>query len=210
MDKMISLKENMQHFIEQEKEGTSAKDTLYESALVLRLPKPIEKWIESLRKDISSLMTPMSAIIVTPHITVLYLGKRNISELLVLHDAFADIEPFFSDITLLKFNTFITRGKVINLHLRFKPEAEIKRLHYQALEIYENRDFIPRTKYIRDQYVSHLSIFDGLSIPSGDFRIPGNISIPKSETRVRDLYLQYCDSYFPTIVTNEQKEDNHV
>jgi 2'-5' RNA ligase len=160
-------------------------EALYESALVLGLPGPLAEAVEDLRARLAWEAPAEHQL--TPHLTVLFLGRMPGSRLLELHHVLSGLRPVEAGIGLGGLETFGSGSTVTNLHLRVTGDAAVRALHERALESCRAAGWEPQTRYLGGAYVPHITVFDQVEVPAGSFVLPP--APPAATWRLHDLHL---------------------
>lgn len=144
----------------------------HECAIVLSLDPTLRNSVESARRESS--WAAVAGDQLDPHITLLYCGVRQGSELadiIALARRFSSREVEFR---LSGVGTFRDRrGRITNIHYQVTSE-QVEAFHREVLEAYRLMGMDFRTPYVGSAYVPHISIFDRLtaSLDSPDVRSP--------------------------------------
>ena len=148
-----------------------------EAAFVLLLSSPLHDRILALREACGPLGDP--ELQPAPHVTVLFLGDRTPAQ---VWRAAAAVEPVHAgpmEVTLGSFGFFGAGSLVTNLHCSVEPAAELVALHHGCLHALGAIGEASDSRYVRERYAPHVSVFDGISTGRTDVeRLLPRPSIP--------------------------------
>lgn len=132
-------------------------EMLYESALALHVTPDVADVIHDLRRRIT--VSALAVEQMTPHVTVLFLGRMKGELLLKLHRAFEVVVGSSVEARLMHISTFDLGGDYVNAHIQLQSAALLE-LHEKARQVCARHDWNPQTKYVGSRYVPHLTIYD--------------------------------------------------
>lgn len=159
----------------------------YEAALVFGLPQPVAAAVKCLRIQLA--WEAPGEYQLTPHITVLFLGRIEGARLLDLHRALSWLRPVEIEVKIGGFGTFVSGSKVTNLHLRVLAGTAIRNLHHRALETCRAVGWEPQTPYLGDRYEPHISIFDRVDVEVDRLILPTPPPNIAGTVTLHDLHL---------------------
>jgi 2'-5' RNA ligase len=132
-----------------------------EAAFVLLLSSQLTDWILRLREAWGALGDPGAQP--APHVTVLFLGNRTPAQLWRAAELIESVRVDPIDMTLGSFGVFGSGSIVTNLHCAVEPRAEVAAVHRTCLHALGGIGETSDSRYVRERYTPHVSIFDGIS-----------------------------------------------
>jgi 2'-5' RNA ligase len=167
--------------------GRLRPDGFYEAALVLSPARSLDAFVRRARRGLP-VARPRERPL-PPHVTVLFLGRAPGRRLARWLRALEGLAPAPLRLRLDGVGVFRAGGRVVNLHLRLAPEAPLRALHAQALERVLAAGWAPATPYLRERYVPHLSLLDGIDADDALGEHPLVARLPRLEALLGDLHV---------------------
>jgi 2'-5' RNA ligase len=135
----------------------------YECALAYDVSPALRSAVWSLRRGLELPAPPEFQL--TPHITLLYVGRLEGRSLLALDAVFRSIEPSRATVTVGgRLSAFSTGGSVVNVHLPVWPARVVRAEHRRVLRAFTAQGFAPQTPYVEERYVPHVSVVDRVNL----------------------------------------------
>lgn len=134
---------------------------IYEAAVVLCPPPAVVDLVWQLRMELR-LDAPREHQL-APHATVLFLGQWPGERMQgYAHTVLNALSSASVSCSLDGFGTFTRRDRVTNIHLRLAAADGLRGLHKHAIASLTGTDWLSSSRYIRELYVPHISVLDGL------------------------------------------------
>lgn len=134
----------------------------YHSAWVFLLPPAIRELVYRLRQTTLLPGHPCRGLL--PHLTVLYLGLLRGDRLIDIAQRLAFISFLPIETNICGLGTFGTEARINEIHLSVGLTPNMLDLHLRTLELCESIGHPAQTPFVRDQYVPHICIVDGLNL----------------------------------------------
>lgn len=159
----------------------------YEAALVLRPTRPLDALARRLRRALP--VEPPRERPLAPHVTVLYLGRAPGRRLNAWLRALDGLAPGPLPVWLDGAGAFRAGARLVNLHLRLRPEEPLRELHAEALARVLAAGWEPATPYLRERYTPHLSLLDGVDTGDALLGHPLLAELPRLDARLGGLHV---------------------
>lgn len=136
--------------------------SVYDAAFVYLLPDELARAIAALRRALADFGARETQL--TPHATVVYLGRRTGAQLLRCAGLLLQAGPAAAATAVEGFGYFGDDSVVGNLHCRLEPTA-LARQHVRCLDLLATIGEKADTPFVRERYRPHISLFDGIALP---------------------------------------------
>ena len=135
----------------------------YECALAYDLSPALRMAVLSLRRGLGLPAPPEFQL--TPHLTLLYVGRLESRALLGLDDVFRSIAFSRPTVTVGgRLRAFSTGGRVVNVHLPVVPAKAVRSEHRRVFRAFTAYGFTAQTPYVEERYVPHVSVVDRVDL----------------------------------------------
>jgi len=159
----------------------------YESALVYALPDDVVAHVEALRRSLGVEAPPEFQL--EPHLTVLFLGHMDGTQLLALWQCLHQHRGATTEVGLQNLGTFRSGSRVTNIHIRVAPGAEILALHERVRQACSQFRWFAPGPYVGSGYTPHISVFDGIDIAGDSLDLPSPPWTAGLEVTCCDLHM---------------------
>ena len=134
----------------------------YEGALVFGLSAALNARIEAIRASIPC--RAPEALLLAPHLTVLFLGRWPGAQLDEFRRALRTLSAKV-EVVMNELGVFENAHAITSIHVRATAATEARALHDHAVEECRRAGWQPQTPFVGDAYLPHVTLVDGICEP---------------------------------------------